>query len=146
MTAGETVEYGPGTLKFGEVGSEIDASCLVNSFRITATKEQGETTTKLCGTPRTPRATYTYAASGNIDTDLTDPDGLWALSQVAPGSEVKFVFIPNTEAGTEASGTVILDPMDFGGEEYGEVMNSDVEWTLVGAPAYEVGGAPIPVP
>lgn len=143
MTAGETVPFGPGVLEIGAVGSEIDVSCLVNSMRITAAKTQGETTTKLCGTQRTPAATYTYSLAGNIDLDLTDPDGLWALSQVAPGTEVPFTYTPNTDADTTATGVLILDPLDFGGEEYGEIMNSDLEWVLKAKPTYTMAGVPI---
>lgn len=143
MSAGDTYEYGPGTLTFGATGAEIDVSCQVNSLTISASKEQGDTTTKLCGTTKTPAAVYTYAMAGNIDHDLTDPDGLWALSQVAPGSEVAFVYVPSLEAGTEAEGTVLIDPMAFGGEEYGATMASDIEWLLTGPPTYTLGGVPL---
>ena len=143
MAAGDTYQAGPGTLVFGATGTEIDVSCQVNSLTIAATKDQGDSTTKLCGTTKSPAAVYTYAMSGNIDHDLTDPDGLWALSQVAPDTEVPFVFVPSTEAGTEAAGTIIIDPMDFGYAEYGEIMASDIEWTLTGPPVYTLGGIPL---
>lgn len=140
MAAGDTYEAGPGTLVFGATGSEIDVSCQVNSLSIAATKDQGDATTKLCGTTKKPKAVYSYAMTGNIDHDLTDPDGLWALSQVAPDTEVPFVFVPSTEAGTEAAGTIIIDPMDFGYAQYGEIMASDIEWALTGPPTYTLGG------
>lgn len=143
MAAGDTYEFGPGTLTFGATGSEIDVSCQVNSLVIAVTKDQGEATTKLCGTVRTPKAVYTYAMTGNIDHDLTDPDGLWALSQIAPGSAVPFVYVPSTVAGTSAAGTITIDPMNFGGEDYGTVMASDIEWTLAAAPTYTIDGVPL---
>lgn len=145
MTAGtfEPIAFGPGTLKFGETGTEIDVSCQVNSLTISAAKEQGETVTKLCGTQRTPAATYTYSMAGNIDLDATDPAGLWALSQTAPGSTVPFVFVPNTDADVEAAGSILIDPMDFGGEEYGADMASDIEWPLTGPPTYSIAGVPL---
>ena len=143
MAAGDTYEYGPGTLSFGATGSEIDVSCQVNSLTLVPSKEQGDTTYKLCGTAKTPKATYTWAMTGNIDHDLTDPDGLWALSQTAPGTEIPFVYVPSTEAGTEGSGVVLIDPMAFGGDEYGATMASDIEWALVGFPDFTLGGVPI---
>lgn len=136
--------FGPGTLQIGEVGSEIDASCLVNSLRITASKDEGDSVTKLCGNVTPGKITYTYSMSGNIDTDTDTGEGLFALSQASPGSEVPFTFTPNTPTETTATGNLIIDPMDFGADEYGDTMNSDVEWTLVGAPDYTYPDAPAP--
>lgn len=129
-------KFGPGELKIGATGSEIDAACFVNSFTIAMTKDQAEDTTKLCGNVVPGAITYTYAASGNLDIDSDDPDGLFALSQANPGAQVPFTFTPNTDAGTSVAGTLILDPMDFGGDTYGADMTSDVEWALVGEPTY----------
>jgi hypothetical protein len=128
--------FGPGTLQIGAVGSEIDVSCFVNSLKITASKDEGDSTTKLCGTVKPGKITYTYAMEGNLDVDSDVGDGLFALSQAAPGTQVPFEFVPNTAAETKAAGTLIIDPMDFGGDEFGDDMTSDIEFTVVGAPTY----------
>lgn len=128
--------FGPGTLQIGETGTEIDVSCLVNSMRITMSKDEGDSTTKLCGTVKPGKLTYTYSLSGNIDVDSDDPNGLFALSQEVPGTEIPFVFTPNTGAITSAAGVLIIDPLDFGGDEYGDDMTSDLEFSLVGIPEY----------
>lgn len=142
MAAGDTYNLGPGELTIGEVGTPIDVSCLINNAVIAMSKDQGDSTTKLCGTVKPGAVTYTYALSGNTDTDVSDPDGLFALSQLAPGSEQPFTFTPSTEAGTTATGTLIIDPLDFGGDTTGETMTSDFEFALVGAPVYTFGVAP----
>ena len=134
-------KFGPGTLKIGETGTEIDASCLVNSLVISSEVEQGEDTTKLCGTVVPGSRSYTYSLSGNLD---IDPDagaaGLFALSQDAAGTEQAFEYTPNTADGTKAVGTVIIDPLDFGSDgEFGDTMASDLEWVLVGKPTYTYG-------
>ncbi len=129
-------EFGPGTLQIGETGSEIDCSCLVNSFTIAMTKNKADDKTKLCGTVKPGAITYTYAATGNLDVDCDDPTGIFALSQENAGEEVPFTYTPSTAGGTVAAGILILDPMDFGGEEYGADMASDVEWSLVDKPTY----------
>jgi hypothetical protein len=129
--------FGPGTLKIGATGTEIDVSCLVNSLKITASKDEGDSTTKLCGTVKPGKITYTYSMEGNLDVDSETADGLFALSQASPGSQQPFVFVPNTAATTGATGTLIIDPLDFGGEEFGDDMTSDIEFTLVGAPTYD---------
>lgn len=140
MAAGDTYPLGDGTLTIGATGTEIDVSCLVNNATIAADKDEGDSTTKLCGTVRPGAVTYTYSLSGNVDTDITDPDGLFALSQLEAGSEQPFTFTPNTEAGTVATGTLVIDPLDFGGDTVGETMASDFEFSIVGAPTYTIGG------
>lgn len=139
-------KFGPGTLKIGATGSEIDASCSVNNLQITASPNRGDSKTMLCGTVKAGSVTYDYEMGGNLDLDLDQgADGLFALSQEYPGSTQHFVFIPNTVGGTSAEGDLILDPMAFGStDSYGEIMNSDVAWVLVGQPVYTYGegGAP----
>ena len=137
--------FGPGTLKLGEVATPIDVSCLVNSFTIEPEKEQEDDVTKLCGNVVPGAITYTYTAGGNLDIDPDDPDGVFHLSWANPGAQVPFEYTPNTEDGTKATGTLVLDPMAFGGDEYGTVMNSDVEWAIVGKPTITPGPGADPV-
>lgn len=146
MAAGDTYPLGPGTLSIGATGTPIDVSCLVNNAVIAAEKDQGDSTTKLCGTVRPGAVSYTYTLSGNMDVDVDDPAGIFALSQANPGAEMEFTFVPNTEAGTEAAGTLILDPLDFGGDETGETMTSDFEFSVVDKPTYTIGGLPLSEP
>lgn len=139
MAAGDTYNLGPGTLEIGATGTEIDVSCLINNATITATKDQGDSVTKLCGTVVPGSVSYTYSLTGNTDTDVDDPAGLFALSQASPGSQQPFTFTPNTEAGTTATGTLVIDPLDFGGDTTGETMTSDFEFAVVGQPVYTYG-------
>jgi hypothetical protein len=131
-----TAKLGPGTLTIGAVGSEIDCSCLVNGARIAATKDQADSTTKLCGTIRPGAVSYTYELTGNVDTDVADEAGLFALSQSAAGTQQPFTFTPSTEAGTSAAGIIIIDPLDFGADAYGDDLTSDFTFALVDKPAY----------
>jgi hypothetical protein len=135
-----TAKLGPGTLTIGSTGSEIDVSCLVNNAVIAADKDETDATTKLCGDVRAGSTTYTYALSGNMDTDIADAAGIFALSQEAPGSQQAFTFVPSTAAGTEAAGTLTIDPLDFGADESGADLTSDFEFTIVGTPVYTYGG------
>lgn len=137
-----TRKLGPGELIIGETGTPIDVSCLINNATIAATKDQGDSTTKLCGTVKAGATNYTYALGGNIDVDLATESGLFALSQSAPGSEQSFTYTPNNEdptTATVASGTLVLDPLDFGGDTMGETMTSDFEFAIVGVPTYAYG-------
>ena len=143
MAAGDTYKLGPGVLKIGATGTEIDVSCLVNNAVIAAEKDQGDSTTKLCGTVKPGAIAYTYTLGGNVDTDISDPAGLFALSQEVPGTEQDFTFTPSTAAGTVATGVLIIDPLDFGGDTTGEYMVSDFEFALVGPPVYDIGGVTV---
>ena len=128
---------GPGELTIGATGTEIDVSCLVNGARIKADKNQGDSTTKLCGTKVPGSVTYDAKLSGNLD---VDPDagaaGLFSLSWSAPGTEQAFTFTPNTADGTAATGTLVLDPLDFGADAYGDTLTSDFEFAIVGNVTY----------
>jgi hypothetical protein len=120
-------------------GTEIDVSCLVNNAAIAADKNQGDSTTKLCGTVKVGAVTYEYTLSGNMDTDLGDAAGFFALSQSMAGKELSYTFTPSTDAGTVAAGTLIVDPLAFGGDTTGETMTSDFEFALAGPPTYTFG-------
>lgn len=139
MAAGDTFPLGPGELTIGATGTPIDVSCLINNAVIAASKDQGDSVTKLCGTVKVPKPTYTYELSGNVDTDIDDPAGLFKLSQDAAGTEQDFSFTPSTDAGTTAAGRLIIDPLDFGGDETGQTMTSDFTYTIVGEPTYTYG-------
>jgi hypothetical protein len=138
--------FGPGELTIGAVASSVDASCLVNSLRIVASVDAADDVTKLCGTVKPGARTYTWEMTGNLDIDDdAGVAGLFDLSQTAYGTEQPFTFTPNTEGGTIATGVLIINPMDFGADEYGAVLDSDVTWSLVGPPTYTyaAGGAAV---
>jgi hypothetical protein len=134
-----TTVLGPGLLTIGLTGTPIDVSCLVNNAVITSEKDEADSTTKLCGDVRAGGVTYVYSLTGNMDTDVADPDGFFALSQEEPGSQQEFVFTPNTESGTTATGVLVIDPLDFGADESGADLTSDFEFTIVGKPDYTYG-------
>lgn len=131
--------FGPGTLKIGATGTEIDVECLINGCRITSSKDEADSTTKLCGTVKPGKITYTYSMTGNVDVDPSVSAGLFALSQAAPGTEQAFTFVPNTVDASAASGVLIIDPLDFGADAFGDDMTSDFEFSIVGAPTYVYG-------
>jgi hypothetical protein len=136
-------KLGPGVLTIGEVGTSVDASCLVNNAKITNEKDEADSTTKLCGTVKPGNVTYTYALEGNVDVDPAEADGLFQLCQSHAGEEYPFTFVPNSEDGTAASGTLVLDPLDFGADNYGDDMTSDIAFSLVGAPTYAAYVPPV---
>lgn len=138
----QTTKLGPGTLTIGATGTEVDASCLVNNAAITADPDEQDSTTKLCGDVRAGSVTYAYKLGGNVDTDVAAATGLFHLSQESAGTQQDFVFTPSEEAGTTATGTLRIDPLDFGADEMGADLTSDFEWTIIGKPTYAYGTGP----
>lgn len=136
-------KLGPGTLTIGATGTLIDCSCLLNGARITASKDKEDDTTKLCGTKRTGRITYTYELTGNIDIDIAAESGIFALSQTSPGSAQPYKFTPNTAAGVTATGSLVIDPLDFGGDAFGDDLTSDFTFSLTDKPVYTWPAAPL---
>ena len=130
---------GPGTLTIGETGTPIDASCLVNNAKITVSKDQADSTTKLCGDVAAGSTTYTFSLTGNVDQDLATATGLHALSWNSAGTTQPFTFTPNTDVGATATGDLTIDPLEFGGDEMGADMTSDFEWLCTGKPVIVYG-------
>jgi hypothetical protein len=130
------IYLGPGELSIGEVGTAIDVSCMVNGARISAEKDEGDDINALCGSVFPGSVTYTAGLSGNINVDADNAAGLFALSWAEPGSQQPFTFTPSTDAGTSAAGTLIIDPLDFGADEYGAPLSSDFDFKLSGDVTY----------
>lgn len=140
VTAGAGFPLGPGVLKIGATGTEIDISCNVNNAVIAASKNQGDNVTKLCGTVVPGAVTYDFTIGGNVDTDIGEATGFFALTQESPGTQQDFTYTPNEDAGTTATGKCIIDPLDFGGDTTTETMTSDFEFAIVGDVVYTYGG------
>jgi hypothetical protein len=130
-------------MKIGATGAEIDISCLINNATISANKNTTDSTTKLCGTVVPGTTTYDYVIGGNVDLDIAEATGFFALTQDNPGSEQDFTYTPNNDAATTATGKCIIDPLDFGGGTTTETMAADFEFALVGQPTYTYGGAAV---
>jgi hypothetical protein len=142
MTASNEI-LGPGTMTIGEIGTEIDVSCLVNNAKITWEKTQDDPKTKLCGDVSAGATTYTATLEGNVDQDLATATGLHHLSTSAKGTQVPFTYTPSTAVGATATGVLTIDPLDFGGDEMGKDMTSDFAWVCTGDPDFVYGtGAP----
>lgn len=126
-----TGTLGPGTLTFGETGTLIDVSCLVNNVSIVPDISEGDEKTMLCGTSKRSADTITWAISGNVDVDAGEEAGFFAMTWNNIGAEVKFTYTPNTELGTIVTGVAKLAPLELGADNYGDFLNSDFEFGLV---------------
>lgn len=136
---------GPGTLTLGGTDTPMDFSCQLANGVISPDKDKGDDKRALCGDTIAGKLTYTYAFSGTFYQDLGEPDGLFFWCWEHRGTEQPFEYVPNTDAGATATGTLLIDPLDFGSDDdYGEVMESDFEMDLVGEPVYTPGEVVVP--
>jgi hypothetical protein len=133
-TPASIVKLGPGTLKIGPSATQIDVSCNVVNAKIAATKSTGTTVRYLCGASNPGVTTYDYALSGQSDVDAGADDGLFAYAWNNPGITADFTFTPNTDAAVSATGQLVLDPLDFGADEYGANLSSAFTYATVGQP------------
>ena len=138
MTVRKT-QLGPGTLVLGDVGTPLDISCQVINAMIEWDKDKDDDVVVLCGETAAGATTYTATITGEVFQDVDDPAGLLATSWAQKGTETPFTFVPNTAAGTEAAGTLVLDPISFGGDEAKANMTSDFTWSIVGEPVLTIG-------
>lgn len=130
----EVYKTGPGTLVVGEVGSEVDFSAQVLSAVVSWSKEKADDRKVLSGETVAGATTYTASLSVTILQDLALAAGIVAFSWANKGEEHPFTFVPNTVADKEVTGTVVIDPVDIGGEVDTDA-ESEFEWSIVGDPA-----------
>lgn len=131
MPVNSTV-LGPGRLEFGEVGTLMDFSCQVTSVTVSMEPEREDPTPTLCGDSLIGESSYTATLEATLVQDLAET-GIVAWSWENRGSTMPVVFVPNSAAGAEVTGSVVIDPISIGGDV--KVRNtSDVSWSFVGEP------------
>jgi hypothetical protein len=139
----DTGQLGPGVLKIGETGTEIDVSCYVNNAAIDWSNDTSDSTTKLCGAERPGVTTFTAQLTGNLDVDAGNESGLFALSWNAKGTQQSFEFVPSSALGTKAAGTLTILPLRLGADNYGDDLTSDFTFDIIGDPVLSFDGAPV---
>lgn len=138
-----TTKLGPGTLVLGPVDPDplaMDASCQVRNAQLSWDKNTTDPFTVLCGDVVAGSTTYTAKLAGTFVQDLDQADGIVNYSWVNKGTEVDFVFTPNTAAAATVTGKLIIDPLAVGStDDFGTTMTSDFEWACVGEPVLAPG-------
>jgi hypothetical protein len=129
-----TVKLGPGTLSLGTTGTEVDFACQVTAAVVAWAVDAQDPTQVLCGETVPGERTYTATLGGTLYQDLGVVGGIVEYSWASKGTQVPFVFVPNDTVAQQVTGTLIVDPLDVGGDEAGANMTSDFEWAIVGEP------------
>lgn len=139
----KTTKLGPGVLKIGETGTEIDISCNLIGARIKTNVDSEDPVTYLCGDSEPGSMTFDHELTGTLNIDVLDgAASLFDLSWTAKGETQSFTYTPFTGV-VSAAGELVITPLDLGADAYGDKLNSEFTWPLVGDPVftYGAGGA-----
>lgn len=126
-------KMGPGTLQIDgtDYSAQVRACRVAFSTNTTTTEEtpvlSGE---KIDGSAS---SSSTAALTANLVQDL-DAAGMVEWSWLNSGQEVPVTFIPSTAKGREVTGTIVVAPIDLGGDVEDDRPSSDVSWPFVGMP------------
>jgi hypothetical protein len=130
------VRFGPGELTLGTTPG-TDFSCSVQSLAVVPTKDEGDAIRLLCGDSIPGSINYSFNLTGTILQDIGVAAGLAQYCWENMGLAVEFTYTPSTSATTAVAGTCIVDPVTIGTSdgEVGDVLTSDIEFSIVGIPA-----------
>lgn len=120
---------GDGTLKIGDVGTELDISAQVVGCRLTSSVDTGDTLTMLSGDSLSSGMTTESVLEGTL---VLDPytGGIGEYTWVNHGATKAFEFTPNTAAGMTVSGTLMVTRLDIGADEHGSLLQPDFSWSV----------------
>jgi hypothetical protein len=138
--AAKVSKLGPGLLTVGETVGLQDVSCQLTAARVAWSVDTDDDTVVLCGDTVPGARTYTSELTGTMFQDLS-VGGFVEFSWDNKGTEQPFTFTPSSADAATVAGTVIVDPIDVGGDEAGSNMSSDFTWTIVGEPTFTAAPA-----
>lgn len=128
-------KLGPGTLTLG-TGTPFDASAQLTNCRVEWSEQVDSTDAvpMLSGDelPADENASYSAKLAGTAQQDL-EAIGFVAYTWDNMGEVVPFVFVPNTAAGRQVTGSLRVAPLNVGGDAKSQP-TSDLSFSCVGIP------------
>ena len=121
-------KLGPGTLVIGETGSGMEMAKQATAVAIEPSYSDGDRQIVLSGDVDQEAAEWEGTLTSTFFQDY-DGEGLLAWTWQHDGETMPFTFVPNTAAGFEVSGEVVIRPATIGGDVDAE-NTSEVEWSL----------------
>ena len=122
-----------GTLKLGDTSTGVAMEAQVIQIGTPQTVTRDAAVTVLTGDIIQSSATYSYAITGTVLLDLSDPDGIFYYVHTNQGTELPFTFCPiGPTAGPTFTGTVIVDGWDFEAVNAGSNAQSKFTWPIQG--------------
>lgn len=126
-------KLGPGTLTIGETGSGQEMAKQSTAVAIEPSYSDGDRQIVLSGDVDQEAAEWEGTLTATFFQDYA-AEGLLAWTWEHDGETLPFTFLPNSAAGFEVSGEVVIRPATIGGDVDTE-NTSEVEWSLPKRPA-----------
>ena len=128
-----TVNKLVGTLKLGDTATGVAMEAQVAQVGTPQTVTRDAAVTVLTGDVIQASATYSWALTGQVLLDLSDPDGVFYFVNSNQGQQMPFEFLPIGATGPTISGTVIVDGWDTEELAAGSIVQSKFTWPMQGA-------------
>lgn len=146
-------KLGPGSLKFGETGTEVEFAVSLRSCTVEPETDEGDMVPVLSGEEYSEGDEDSYVLSGSV-VDNYDADSLQVWAHVNRGQTVPFTFRPDNDKVLGVKGEVKVRRIAIGGDVK-EVNENDFEFPGVGdydlvddlgePLTYTAGTAPAPI-
>lgn len=123
---------GPGRLLIGPTGTEKDFSCQITGAALVPDKDKEDSVKTLCGDTVAGAVTYTWALEGELVQDELTASSLLKWCKDNAGTEQPFIYEPKIGTGLmSAVGTLVVDPLQVGGDEVGQKPTSEFEFEVL---------------
>lgn len=125
---------GPGSLILGATGTDLNISAQVTAAKISWDVDAEDSMPVLSGGSIAGERNYTAKLEITAAPDL-EADGVVDWSWRNKGTEQPVVFVPNEGEASEFRGTVLIDPIEYGGDVK-KRNTSDWELEFIGEPTF----------
>lgn len=138
-TTGKAELLGPGSLKFGETGSEKEFAVQCTEAKLSPETKIGDTIDFLSGTSTVGPAEKSFKVSGKIAQEYS-ADSLLVWAKENDGAILPFTYKPKNDGAITCKGQVMITALEIGGSVK-KTNESDFEFTGVGDWELKTDGA-----
>jgi hypothetical protein len=121
-----------GTLKLGDTTTGVAMEAQVSKVGVPQTVTRDAAVTVLTGDVVQAAATYSWALSGEVLLDMSDPSGVYYFVISHQSEQLPFEFLPIGAAGPTITGTCIVDGWDTEELAAGAIVISKFTWPIQG--------------
>jgi hypothetical protein len=121
-----------GTLQLGDTTTGMAMEAQVSQVGTPQTVTRDSPVTVLTGDVVQASATYSWALTGQVLLDLSDPAGVFYFVNEHQGEQMPFEFMPIGATGPTIAGTCIVDGWDTEVINAGSIAQSKFTWPIQG--------------
>ncbi len=135
MSTVQAPAVGPGTLTIGATAALMNFSNQCTAATLVPSVDKGDPINVLSGAQAPGERTETFALKVTLQGDFGVLNSTTEWLYEHRGEEHPFTYIPNVALARKISGTLVVEPIDIGGEVKTKPAN-DVEFDLIGEPVF----------